>query len=102
VLLSASSAASQNVGSLAERETQMALSERDREADSLVRLYRPTWTEINTATGKRTQRRSSTWWVDYRENGKRVRKSLDTAYRQDAELARGKILRRLRERAAGI
>src|SRR5438105_15884296 len=80
----------------------MGRSEREREADALVRLYRPTWTDMDPSTGKRLQRTSPTWWADYHEDGKRVRKSLGTPYRQDAELARGKILRRLRERAAGI
>lgn len=77
-------------------------SPREREADALVRLYRPSWTHTDPSTGGRVRRRSETWWADYREGGQRRRESLGTPFKSDAELARGRILDRLRRKAAGL
>lgn len=77
-------------------------SEREREADALVRLFRPSWTKGSGATGTRKHARSAFWWCDYREGGRRRRESLGTPFKADAELARAKIVERLRRKAAGL
>jgi hypothetical protein len=77
-------------------------SHREREADALVRLYKPSWTDRDPTTGARVRQRSETWWADYREDGQRRRENLGTPYKADAELVRGKILDRLRRKATGL
>ncbi len=58
----------------------------------LVRLYRRE-TETDGA---------GAWWIDYREGGRRVRRSLGTTSRADAEILAAQVRERLRLRAAGI
>lgn len=77
-------------------------SPREREADALVRLYRPSWTDRDTETGRRVKRTAETWWADFREDGKRCRENLGTPFKADAELARAKIIDRLRRKGAGL
>jgi len=77
-------------------------SARERHADALVRLYRPSWTNHDRETGRRVRSTSETWWADYREDGQRRRENLGTPFKADAELARGRILERLRRKAAGL
>ena len=76
--------------------------QREREADALVRLFKPSWSRIDLATGKRTKTRSETWYADYREDGKRHRVNLETPFKADAELARAGLVDRLRRQDAGL
>ena len=77
-------------------------SQHERDADVIVRLYRPSWTKSDPETGSRRHARSATWWADYREDGRRRRENLGTPYKADAELLRGKIVERIRRKAAGL
>ncbi len=61
-----------------------------------VRLFRPTWTRNGVL------RESLLWWIQYRENGRRIRGSLGTTERVDAELLAAKVRERLRLKAAGL
>src|SRR5207237_4346320 len=56
------------------------------ESESLARLFR----------------RGPSWWLDYKEDGKRVRRSLRTPYLSDARMVAAKVEGRLRRKAVGI
>jgi integrase len=79
----------------------MRRSKQNREADALVRLYKPTWTDRDDA-GSASRHASATWWLDYREDGKRRRENTGTPYEADANLVRARLIERLRRKAAGL
>ncbi|MFO0933100.1 MAG: hypothetical protein U1E39_10370 [Planctomycetota bacterium] len=69
----------------------------------LVRLFHPTWTRVDPATGRVVERGEvATWWIDYRENGRRIRQNLRTENRTDAERLAGEVRERLRRAAVGL
>src|SRR5262245_38001031 len=77
-------------------------SHHERAADAMVRLFKPVWSKHDATTGKRTRTRADSWWADYREDGKRHRVNLGTPFKADAELARARIVERLRRQDAGL
>lgn len=69
----------------------------------LVRLFHPTWTRVDPATCRVVERGEvATWWIDYRENGRRIRQNLRTENRTDAERLAGEVRERLRRAAVGL
>jgi integrase len=68
----------------------------------MVRLYRATRTRTDPATGKKSKVHSKRWKADYFENGKRRRHTLGTPFKADAELARARIIERLRQEQVGV
>ena len=74
-----------------------------RRADrDLVRIYRPTWTIHDRSTGTVQRGEAASWWIDYRDSGRRVRRSLGTPNRTDAERLASAVRERLRLVAAGL